>query len=162
MIHPGHLCGHAKQDLKLCAPSRALEREQSPLEIAQPIGVEIDVPRFVAQDAITSLFEHGIVRTPVQQTIVGCPNQLRDHEHLQLKVQTESTAREPKKRMRPMSLDGAAAKVMHQLFEQTGVRLFFGDEEFERFMVRGIVRRLLPGLREEKISLATFAELKMR
>ena len=97
-----------------------------------------------------------------KQTIVGCPDQLRDHEHLQLKVQTESTAREPEKRMRPMSLDCAAAKVMHQLFEQTGVRLFFGDEEFERFMVSGIVRRLLPGLREEKISPATFAELEMR
>ena len=64
--------------------------------------------------------------------------------------------------MRPVSLDCPAAKAMHQLFEQTGVRLFFGNEEFEGLMVRGIVRRLLPGLREEKISPATFAELEMR
>ena len=162
MIHPSHLRSDAKEDLKLCAPSRALEGEPSPLEIAQPVGMEIDVPCFIAQDAITSFFENGIVRTPVEQTIVGCPHQLRDHEHLQLKVQTESPAREPKKRMRPMSLDGSTAKVMHQLFKQTGVCLFFGDEEFERLMVSGIVGRLLPCLREEKISLATFAELKMR
>src|SRR5436190_22438917 len=65
MIHPGHLGRHAKQDLELCAPQLTLEREQPPLEIAQPIGVEIDVPGFVTQDPIASLFEHRVARLPV-------------------------------------------------------------------------------------------------
>ena len=86
MIHPGHLRRHAKQNLKLRAPGCALEREQPPLEIAQPLSVEIDVPDSVSQNPIASLFEHGIARPPVQQTIVGCPNQLGDHQHLQLEV----------------------------------------------------------------------------
>jgi hypothetical protein len=148
MIHPGHLRRHAKQDLKLGAPKLSFEGKQPPLKIAQPIGVEIDVPGLVAQNAIASLLKDGIARTPVQQTIVSCPNQLCDHQHLQLEVQTQSTAREPKKGMGPMSLNRAAAKVMDQLLEQTGVRLFFGNKKFERLMVSGIVRRLLPGLGE--------------
>ena len=162
MIHPGYLRRHPKQDLKLCAPKLALEGKQPPLEIAQPIGMEIDVPGLIAEDPIASLFEDGIARTPVQQTIVSCADQLRDYQHLKLEVQTQSTAGEPEKRMRPMSLDRATAKVMHQLLEQTSVRLFFGDEKFERLMVSGIIGRLLPGLREEEISSATFAELEMR
>ena len=162
MIHPGRLRCHAKQNLELRAPNRALEGEQPPLKIAQPIGVEIDVPRFIPQDAIAGLFEHRIARPLVQQTIISGPNQLRDHEHLELKVQTESAAGQPEKRMRPMSLDCSAAKVMDQLLEQTGMRLFFGDKKFERLMVGGIVRRLLPGLGEEKISFATFTQLEMR
>src|SRR5438105_13381654 len=93
MVHPGHLRRHAKQDLKLCVPNLALEGKPPPLELPQPIGVEINVPGLVAQDAIASLFEDGIARTPVQQTIVGCPDQLRDHQHLELELQTERTAR---------------------------------------------------------------------
>ena len=75
MIHPCHLRGHAEQDLKLCAPSRALEREQSPLEIAQPIGVEIcgeqkqDV-RFLGETKqSTGLPDVFIVATKVEQDI---------------------------------------------------------------------------------------------
>ena len=66
MIDPRDLRSDGKQYLELRAPRRAFEREQPPLQIAQPIGMEIDVPRFVAQDAIANLFEDGIARARVQ------------------------------------------------------------------------------------------------
>ena len=47
MIDPGDLCGGGKQNLKLQSPSSALDRKKSGLKIAEPVGVKINVPRFV-------------------------------------------------------------------------------------------------------------------
>ena len=48
MIDPRDLRRDGKQDLELCAPRRAFERKQPPLCVAQPVGMKINVPRFVA------------------------------------------------------------------------------------------------------------------
>ena len=109
------------------------------MKIAQPIGVKIDVLRFIFQNELANFFQHVIASLPVKQTIVSRSNKLGDDEHLNFKFKTERTPGQPENRMRPVMSDGCAAEPAHQTFEQPRVFLFFSDEKLERFVVGGVI-----------------------
>jgi hypothetical protein len=51
---------------------------------------------------------------------------------------------------------------MNKMRQQSGMFLLFGNEEFQRFMIVCIARRLSCRAREQKIAITTFAQLKVR
>jgi hypothetical protein len=139
MINPCDLRGCFEQNLKLQIPSCALNRKQSRLKIAQPVGVKINMLRFVFQNECANFLEHAIVRLPVKQTIVGRSDQLGDDEDLNFKFETERAPGQPEDRLSPVMSNGHSAEPMHQSFEQARVFLFFSDEKPKGLVIGGVV-----------------------
>lgn len=131
------------------------------MKIAQPIGVKIDVLRFIFQDERANFFEHAIAGLPVEQTIVSRPHELGDDEDLNFKLEAERTPGQSENGMCPVMPDGSAAEPRHQTFQQPRVLLFFSNEKLERLVIGGVIWDLRFGLGKKESTLATFAKLKM-
>ena len=130
--------------------------------MGQAFEVKSDVLGFVRQDAGADLIENRNAGPPLQDAVISHPDQFRDEQDLNFKIQSERTPRAPKEEMSPMALDDRTAKPPDQALEQSRVFAFFGDEEFEGAPVSGVRLDLLRGFAEEMLAAATFAELEMR
>lgn len=162
VINPRDLRRCAEQKLELQTPSRSLDRQQLRLKGAEPIGVKIDVARFVLKNQVAHFLKSRIARAKAQESIVCGAHQFRGDEQLNFKFESERVPDESKQGVRPVPPDGSSAETNHEPFEQTRVLVFFRNEKFERAMISGIVRKLSPHLANEECSLAGFAQLKVR
>jgi hypothetical protein len=136
----------SKQNLKPSSPRFPLQRQKAELRCPQPICVKIDMPRFVTQNPVTNLLENRIMRARTKEPVICRPDQFRNDQHLQLKIQTE----------------GPTNESINKMPEQSGMFLLFRNEEFQRFVIGCIVWDLSRRAREQKIALTTFTQLKVR
>ena len=128
MIDPGNVCSGGEQDLKLESPARAFNRKEARLEFAEPIGVKVDVLRFILKDERARFFQNGISRPCMKQPVICGADQLSDDEKLNFKFESEGAPDEPKQKMRPVLPNDSAPEAMDQSLEQARVFALFGDE----------------------------------
>jgi len=162
VVEPCDSSCQSKQNLKPSSPRFPLQRQKAELRCPQPICVKIDMPRFVTQNPVTNLLENRIVRARTKEPVICRPDQFRNDQHLQLKIQTEGPTNESKNGVRPMPSNFLPTESINKMPEQSGMFLLFRNEEFQRFVIGGIVWDLSRRAREQKIALTTFTQLKVR
>lgn len=162
VVEPRDSSCQRKQNLKPSSPRFPLQRQKAELRCPQPICMKIDVPRFVTQNPVTNLLENGIMRARTKEAVIYRPDQFRNDQHLQLKIQTERPTNESKNGVRPMPANFLPTESINKMPEQSGMFLLFRDEEFQRFVIGCIVWDLSRCAREQKIALTTFTQLKVR
>jgi hypothetical protein len=162
MVHPSHLHGGGEQDLELRAPNKAFQWQEIGLKVTEPIGVKINVLRFVFQDKRANFFQNPIAHPRLQQTVIGRADKFRDNENLNFKFESQRAPDKPEDGVRPMPINGLAAEARHEAFQQSRVLFFFIDEQLQRPVIGNIIGRLSASVREEKFTFTRFPELKMR
>src|SRR5262249_14063332 len=120
------------------------------------------MPHFVTQDLVTNLLEHGIMRARTKQPVICRPDQFRNDQNLQLKIQTERPPNASKKGVRPMPSNFLPTESINKVPEQSGMFLLLRNEEFQRFVIGCIVWDLSRRAREQKIAFTAFTQLKVR
>src|SRR5438105_1695844 len=89
MIDPRDIRRRGEEHLKLRVPDRALQRQQTRLKCAEPIGVKIDMLGFVLQDQRASFVEHRIARARLQESIVRSPDYFSYNEQLNFEFESK-------------------------------------------------------------------------
>ena len=162
VVEPRDSSCQSKQNLKPSSPRFPLQRQKAELRCPQPIRVKRDMPRFVTQDLVANLLENPIMRARTKEPVICRPDQFRNDQHLQLKIQTERPTNESKKGMRPVPSNSLPTESINKMAEQSGMFLLFRNEEFQCFVISCIVRDLSSRPREQKIAFTAFAQLKVR
>src|SRR5438132_607198 len=109
MIHPSHLRRDGKQDLELRAPNKAFQWQEIRLKVTEPVGVKLNVLRFVFQDKRANFLQNPIARPRLKQTVIGRADKFRDNENLNFKSESQRVADQPEDGVRPMHTNRLAA-----------------------------------------------------
>ena len=121
MIEPGSTQCGGEEELKLQRPGGALGGQEPAMEVAQAVEMKGNVLRLIGQDARADLIENRIARAAREHAVIGRPNQFRDQQHLDLKVQSKCAARRAEKQVRPVPFDQSPSKAPDQTFEKSGM-----------------------------------------
>src|SRR5258707_7596775 len=97
----------------------------------KPVAMEIDVPRFIAQDQPAHFGEGPIAHVAPEHTVVTRANDFDDEQHEHLELNPQSTPNGIEKLKTEGAGDEFAADAPHRASEQARVFALFGKPQID-------------------------------
>ena len=124
--------------------------------------MKVDMLSFVLQNQGTGVLQNRITGSSLKQPIISGADQFRRDQKLDLEFESEKMTNQAKQSVGPMSPDRFTAESVDQTLEQASMFSFFGDEEFQSFVIGEFARDLGPRLFNQKFAFAGLTQLKVR